>query len=353
MYKGKRRRPMELKWTIVGGSAIMVTVLSVLAISTPSKAATAEELLEQTGLICNMTNKANGGFVLDCDPPQPTPSPTTSSSPEPSPTPTMSPTPSPTPTTPSPTPTTPSPTGPLTNCFQVPSRCGFPDLTNTGVVPGTVLTNSGGLVITEVGAVIEHLNINGCVEIKAANVTIRNSKINCNNGWGVRNLQGDHAGTGVVIEDVEVDCIGGLGTGLVGYGFVARRVNVHNCENGASVDGQVTIEDSYIWSFRVVNGGHADGIQMDQVSNITIQHNTIAQLADGGTSAIISNARSNILFQNNILAGTGYTLRCPQSFTPTNYRTLNNRFTRHYDYGPMIGRCGAAGNVWDDTGQLM
>ena len=68
-------------------------------------------------------------------------------------------------------------TGPIqsSNCFSVPSSCGYPDATNTG--PTGSLTPSGSINVTTDGKVLENLDITGQVRISADNVTIKNSRI--------------------------------------------------------------------------------------------------------------------------------------------------------------------------------
>ena len=67
-----------------------------------------------------------------------------------------------------------------TNCAPRPSRCGFPDETNTGVPPGVKLAVlNGNQEIKKPGTVIDGKDIRGCVDVMAANVTIRRSKISC------------------------------------------------------------------------------------------------------------------------------------------------------------------------------
>ena len=111
------------------------------------------------------------------------------------------------------------------------------------------------------------------------------------------------------------------------------------------------MEDSYIHDLYNSAEAHTDGIQFAAghsstarscagVLNVTIRHNTIYGMgADGsfGTSAIISNSGgdTNVLIENNLLAGGAYTLYCEQRATGVNYRVLNNRFSRKFS--PKVG----------------
>ena len=65
--------------------------------------------------------------------------------------------------------------------------------------------------------------------------------------------------------------------------------------------------------------------------------------ADGsfGTSAIITNSRRrpNILIQDNLLAGGAYALYCDSPGAGTNYRVIDNHFSRKFS--PKVGFFGA------------
>ena len=86
--------------------------------------------------------------------------------------------------------------------------------------------------------------------------------------------------------------------------------------------------------------------------NITIRHNTIYAMNSDGSfanAAVISNrgGDENILIENNLFAGGGYTLYCDQDATATNYRVLNNRFSRKFS--PKVGYYGPSADCADET----
>jgi hypothetical protein len=264
------------------------------------------------------------------------------------------------PTSPSSTPTTqpsatPSPAPSNLNCAPNPSSCGFPDASNTGIPPGTVLTAAGTSTITTPNIVIDGKDM-GCLVVEAANVTIRNSRISGQCFFVIRSNS-----VGLVVQDSEISCENSTGTGVAGKGFVVQRSEVTGCENGFSADNDVTVADSYIHGMYLANGGHTDGIQVFVgASNIGILHNTIFNENDGGTSAIISddNSMTNINIQGNLMAGGSYTLYCP---TRTSGAVTNNRISRIFkpnggEFGPWI-HCELAnprtGNVWDDSGAAL
>jgi hypothetical protein len=287
--------------------------------------------------------------------PTPTPDPTATSTGAPTPKPTTStsqPAPKPTTTGPTSAPGGPSARG----CAANPSACGLPDATNTGVPAGRSLSViSGNYTVSDNGAVIDGKEIRGCVEVRAANVTIRNSRIVANGCfYGVRNFS-----TGLTLSDVDITCGNANGTGVTATNYTIIRANIHNCENGLNVGGNVTLEDSYIHDLFDGNGAHTDGAQFNQgASNITFRHNTIISPAPGGTSAIImwdenDPQNANVLITGNLLAGGTYTLYCPRN-NSSNVNIVGNRFG-NYQYGStnscVSGHVAQfSGNVRDSDG---
>jgi hypothetical protein len=105
------------------------------------------------------------------------------------------------------------------------AKCGLPNASNTGVPVGTALSViSGNYTISDAGAVIDGKEIRGCVEVRAANVTIKNSKIVANGCfYGVRNFS-----TGLTISDVDLTCGDANGTGITATNYTVIRANIHN-----------------------------------------------------------------------------------------------------------------------------
>lgn len=212
-----------------------------------------------------------------------TPTPTATATATPVPT-TMPPTTSP-PTTPpaSPSPS-PSPTPPTTT---------WPDASNTGVPAGTVLVaHPGHITITMPGAVISGWDISGGVEIKAAGVTLRNSRIRCA-GEGICVSVGGGL-TGVVIDHNDIGLDSGFGQdpqGINVYGkgaatsVVMTRNHIHNVGDGVRMNGAATFTDNLV-ELLDPDDGHGDGIQAEEGPNVVIRHNTIGA---GNTSSILIN----------------------------------------------------------------
>jgi hypothetical protein len=226
---------------------------------------------------------------------------------------------------------------------------------------------NGDLDVGSANAIIDGRDIRGCVRIHAPGVVIRRSRITCLSSPAVASFANAYAGTGVVLEDVEISCGNTKGATAVGdANFTVRRANIHSCENGFDVDGGVVIEHSYIHDLMRYNAAtdpHVDGSQITPVGrNIVIVHNTI--YAGDGTSAIISpdvsaGVVSNVLIKDNLMAGGTYTLYCQQGGPGNNYRVIDNRFsTVQYPavgmYGPWTeceDESQVVGNVYHETGR--
>ena len=264
------------------------------------------------------------------------------------------------------------------NCMDDPSRCGFPDVENTGVVPGAALAPvSGTVTLSTAGQVYENKLVTGSITVTAPNVTIRNVKlVATDEGYGIRAFGWNSAVSNLTVENVEIDLNGHWETkGIAFDRYTLRRAFIHNGSDCGHFGSGVVIEDSLCvigpdansdaWpdSTSFCNGtAHFDGFQSDGGSGITLRHNTIRNPC-GQTSAIAifgdDAPNRDVTIQDNLLAGGGYTLYCVASNGSISNETVTgNRFSkRWYANGGRWGRwtgCESAnvfsGNVWDDTG---
>lgn len=259
---------------------------------------------------CTKAERADGGFAVDCGAPA-----AATNSPSATPTPTIAPSP-----TASPTPIS-TTTGPLlTGCFDRLAACGYPHPGNTGVPAGTALTAyTGPATIRTAGTVIEGKTL-GCVAIAAANVVIRKSRITGPCFYGIDMQSGS-----LLIEDSEVNCVNGKGTGIAWSRFAAKRVYIHDCENALEMGQSSSVEDSYLSAREATSDGHGDDIQSQGGSDVVIRHNTFAGV-NPITSSIITNPTHNHrwLIADNFLSAGAYTLYCAEQ--GTGWTVRGNRF---------------------------
>jgi len=183
---------------------------------------------------------------------------------------------------------------------------------------------TGPDTIRTAGTVIENKNIS-CLAIEAANVVIRNSKLvapadGCFYGIDMRSGS-------LVIQDSEINCVNGRGTGIAWGHFAAKRVYIHDCENALEMGEGSSVEDSYLSAREATSEGHGDDIQSQGGNNVVIRHNTFAGV-NPITSSIITNPtrNHNWLVEKNFLSAGAYTLYCPES--GTNFTVRDNRFFR-------------------------
>ena len=271
--------------------------------------------------------------------------------------------------------TTPPPTQ-GTNCIAKPSACGFPDETNTGYKPtGVTLTTNGvnfdsdgDYVIDQAGAVIDSKKINGCVVVKAANVTIKRSLItNCKSYFNIRLYPGS---PNFLLEDTEVDGnnFADQNAALVDDGVgpvTVRRMYMHNVPDGPHPGEHWLITDSYITDLYACDICHNDAIQSAGALDVTVRHNTIINTppdnpsGEGGRNADVRIATEQgivdgFVVENNLLSGGNYAVQVREqgNGTPRNVRILNNRIVPNWRFGPFDitpGPATLSGNVRDDN----
>jgi hypothetical protein len=289
-----------------------------------------------------------------------------------------------------------SSTGSTTTC-PLPK---YPDATCAGVPSDTALSAYAGPTdITTANTVIDAQNITSCLTISAPGVVIKRSHISATgcadvvlNNAGSK-YHGGYSGTGLIIQDSEIDCRDTNGTALGDNNLTALRNNIHGCENGFDMDLNADIEDNYIHDLFQSSAAHTDGLQSYDGSGVKLIHNTfygdtpLCSNANycAGTSAVNVNNiaangvhTSNLTIKDNMLAGGAFSLYCP-TLSTTNFIIQNNHFSYKFrdpnstvsygagvpapwkpDTGPGVGDYGPntdcndgatiSGNVYHETG---
>jgi hypothetical protein len=260
---------------------------------------------------------------------------------------------------------------------MAPEECVKPGPDNTGPTEPNLLVPSGSITITQDGAVIENVFVKGTMTVEAANVTIRNFRIDGggdSSGGGVSyGINVKPVASNVLIEDGEI--FGISSSGLLGANFTARRINIHHSGGDAiKTTGNNLVESCWVHHLGMNPGAHADGNQTRFGSNFTFRCNffdmPIPDGAAGPGAPFKSNAASinqakagnitNMVFDRNWMNGGGYTLyiTAVNGYTFDGCTVTDNRFGRDYRFGPLttsgpLSNIHLSGNVWDDTDELM
>jgi hypothetical protein len=265
-------------------------------------------------------------------------------------------------------------------CMAAPHACGFPDASDSGVPPGTVLKTVPGDVssgpgwsydasyhevnVTGNAAVLSGLSITGTLNITASGVTIKNDMI-VNSGAFAVSIR--HA-AGVTIED---STISGINTArgrvdtAVGdlYGDSTGLVIASNNISDFRTAVQVTaglITGNYIHHPGYLPGDHTNGVLANGgTGQLLVYHNTILNNL-GQTDAVsvdtsqVAGPVANKTIEDNLLAGGGYPIYGGTANGHSTSAILieNNQFGQGFfpqggQYGPAAYFDSAgAGNVW-------
>ena len=225
--------------------------------------------------------------------------------------------------------------------------------------PGALVA-SGGITISTDEAVVENLDIEGTIQVKANNVTVRNCRVE---GTTTTNVIRLHPGyEGLVIENCvvialpraddptkgPVGAIGGNGAS----GMTVRYTDVSGFADGIKAEHDSLYEYNYIHMYKPDGAGkHLDAIQGSGDSNWTVQHNVIdADIDKGGNAAVLSQGWngancvhvSGITVKNNFMRGGNYTVyfnggkaSCgePEGSWMTDHHLLDNVFEGGYRFG--------------------
>jgi hypothetical protein len=276
------------------------------------------------------------------------------------------------------------------DCSPRPSKCGFPDATDSGVPAGTSLTAVPGqatsgpgwtwnastrtAIVKTNGVTITGLHISGVLDIQASNVTVNKVKVTS---------PGDYFGISLRhTRDVTIEnsTIGGTnnGAGRVGSaihdvyddstGMVIKDNNISFFKTAIQVTTG-TVTGNYVHDTGFVAGDHTNGIlDIGTTQPLTIRDNTILDdqnqtdaisLGASGPKMVIAGK----VVEDNLLGGGSYAIYGGATYdnTTTGIIIRNNVFSQLYF--PKSGMWGPAayfaaagtgnawvGNTWDSTG---
>jgi hypothetical protein len=263
---------------------------------------------------------------------------------------------------------TPSQTPAVTSLGPVstPAFTGWPTAATTGVPASALpLQPMGQLVVTKNGAVYTGLDITGCVDIQADDVTISQSIIHCSRAAPAVHVF--PAFGGLVLDQVEIDGSGVTAACVAYDDFTILRSNLHDCVDGVDFGSNVTVKESDIHDLSRGKGTHNDVLQTLGGSDDVIQDNTLeayrSSTNDLMNSAIqtghLDKDLTNVLVEHNYMDGGNYTVNAGSTSRSghiiTDYVFIDNVFGRRSRYGPVqavgAGTVFGTTNVWADDGE--
>jgi hypothetical protein len=236
----------------------------------------------------------------------------------------------------------------------------FPDATTTGVPEGMALKPTGSITADTPDSVISGVDVRGEVVINAPNVTLKNCRVTSETFVAIAVFA-----PGARIEDCEILSAYTKG-GTKGIYFdppgtngSVLRCNIHSVEDGVYIGSRnIVIEDNYIHDLDAMGGDpHYDGIQLHggETSDVVIRNNSVVtEWSDN--SAITTGVVQNVLIENNLLHGGGFTVRVDGRFGEgkvSGVSIVRNRFGPHeVDHWSFdLATPTVIGNVDDRTGE--
>lgn len=288
-------------------------------------------------------------------------------------------------TTHPPPPPPPPPTTTTTTTTEPPPPSpppGYPDASNTGVTDEAALTywpghepgaNPEPVYITQDGAVVENRIFRRIVTVMANNVRFRNVRFKHSRDFFMLRVEEAFSADGnVLVEDSEFDgeCARNHNAAVAGPGWTLRRVEIKGNEDGAKLQRNTHVYDSWIHSFCSIDNPdpHYDGLQSLGGFNNKIVHNTIDVGVGAGRNAAVffrayppgpNAVIRDVTIEDNRLLGGGWTFACcsDEGAGPGGPFYLRNNKFGPYAYGPVTvggndavpGVIFRSGNVWDET----
>jgi len=169
-----------------------------------------------------------------------------------------------------------------------PPPSGQPNAANTGVPDGTVLTQFyGNMTITTAGTVVDGLDVHGFIDVRASNVTIKNSIVRGADPGAVNLALISAYGTHTNLQIMDTTLVGAVASnnldGLKGKNFTATRLDISNVVDTVMILGDnSTVQNSWLHdnlhlpdSRKADGWTHDDSIQIEGGRNILIQNNTL------------------------------------------------------------------------------
>lgn len=238
---------------------------------------------------------------------------------------------------------------------------GWPGPGNTGVPAGTTLKASGSITVTKAGTVLSGLDVSGCVDVRASNVTIKRTRVRGSCASGTISTGDFNKYTNILIEDVEADGLKqSTSFPVIAFsGFTCRRCDVHGGGHGVQLGRNVVVEDSWIHDASSGDGSHNNAIAGFSSFDLVFRHNRLECLNEGHCTAALALLENSgdgpthdVLAEGNLFSGGGYCVYAGvYSAGSKNMKFRDNVFSRTPfakcgAYGPVTAYAAGAGNEW-------
>ncbi|MGV1005764.1 MAG: discoidin domain-containing protein [Candidatus Nanopelagicales bacterium] len=229
---------------------------------------------------------------------------------------------------------------------------------------------TGPNVITTAGTVIDGRDISGAIEVRADNVTIRNSRILAPSSANYVVLQRPGF-AGLKLSYVEVASLSGQHADRAiaswGTNMTVDHAYVHGTQRGIEVGDGTVISNTIADDFDNSSSSHASALMsLGGAANVTVVGNVLG-CNTGRCSAAMSvypqvdfgGPNTNWTIDSNVFNGGGYCVYLGYSPASgeepnTNMKVTNNRFGNKYNaqcgyYGPIGSWSWSAGNIWTNN----
>jgi len=239
---------------------------------------------------------------------------------------------------------------------------GFPGSNNTGVPVGKRLPKRDRTIIVyDANATLDNIEVGSDISIRGNNVTVKNVRVAPQQAliWGITQITGT---SGLTVEDTEIY---GDGTHQLQYGiqdngsdFTGRRIRIHTMTQAIQSNVNVLIEDSYFNGQIYFAGDHTGGYLNTGGHDVVLRHNNMRNPLNQTTSLGLMcdfAPITNVLAENNLLAGGGYAVYAPPCSGSGNIKFINNKFDRAIwpngsFFGPVTSYDPAQpGNAWTNN----
>jgi hypothetical protein len=273
--------------------------------------------------------------------------------------------------------------GKQTNCIKVPSACGYPDATNTGVPAGTALkSESQNISVNKSGTTIKDVALDAEISVEANNTTIEDSEITvegtqtCGKSCGGRGIWIKPGVTGTVIKNVTCHGAAATGVNVTQYCIMSNdsdttieHLHAYYCTE--CLAGAMDVSESFIdeTGATIPEEHYEDIYYGGGAGPLIVNHNTMLN-PNGQTAIVFASVdfgdQTTLTITNNLMAGGGYMIYGGTSGSGGKVvgpvTITGNRFSRKYY--PEGGYYGVAsylensvttwsGNVWDETLQTV